>query len=118
DLLGLVTMEDVLEEIVGEIQDEYDEELVPIDSLPDGTVRVIGRAALRKLNAEFDAAFPEESYTTMGGYVQSLFARIPRVGDVVTVPGWRVTVEEMDGRRIARLLLERVVEEPAEETKA
>ena len=102
---GLVTMEDVLEEIVGEIQDEYDEELVPIEELTDGSIRVTGRASLRKVNAEFDAEFPDDAYTTMGGFTQSLFLRIPKAGDSAEAEGWQITVEEMDGRRIARLRL-------------
>ncbi len=105
---GLVTMEDVLEEIVGEIQDEYDEELIPIEELTDGSIRVTGRAALRKVNAEFDAEFPEDAYTTMGGFTQSLFLRIPKVGDSAEAHGWHIAVEEMDGRRIARLRLTRL----------
>jgi putative hemolysin len=114
---GLVTMEDVLEEIVGEIQDEYDEELVPIEELPDGGLRVTGRASVRKINAEYNADFPEQAYATMGGFVQSLFARIPRIGDVVESTGWHITVEEMDGRRIARMFLSRLPEKSEEEAQ-
>ncbi len=115
---GLVTMEDVLEEIVGEIQDEYDEELVPIEELTDGTIRVTGRASLRKVNAEFDAEFPEDAYTTMGGFTQSLFLRIPKGGDSAESHGWQIAVEEMEGRRIARLRLTRLAADGGDEDGA
>jgi putative hemolysin len=114
---GVVTMEDLLEEIVGEIQDEYDEELVPVEELGSGVLRVTGRAGVRKINAEYETEFPEDAYATMGGYAQSLFARVPRVGDAIETSGWRIAVEEMDGRRIARLMLTPLASATREEEK-
>ena len=106
---GLVTMEDLLEEIVGEILDEYDEtaELrAPIAA--DGLTFVQGAQSIRDINADFDLTVPESDYTTIGGYVFGALGRLPVVGDRITGGGATFAVREMDGRRIEMLSLEKV----------
>jgi CBS domain containing-hemolysin-like protein len=106
---GLVTMEDLLEEIVGEILDEYDEttELrAPLAA--DGLTLVQGARSIRDVNADFDLTVPEADYTTIGGYVFGALGRLPVVGDRITGGGATFTVREMDGRRIEMLSLEKV----------
>jgi CBS domain containing-hemolysin-like protein len=103
---GLVTMEDLLEEIVGEILDEYDE---PPD-LPErqGADHIIvpGNANISELNERFGLSVPEDSYTTIGGFVFGALGRLPLAGDRTTAGGAVFTVRQMDGRRIESLAVD------------
>ena len=102
---GVVTMEDLLEEIVGEILDEYDtpeDEEAPLHTHEDETL-VPGSTHIGELNEHFSLAVPEEDYTTIGGYVFGVLGRLPVVGDRVIAGGAIFTVREMDGRRIESL---------------
>jgi CBS domain containing-hemolysin-like protein len=98
---GLVTMEDLLEEIVGPIYDEYD----PQDksSQADGAARLDGAMPITEFNTEFDATLDDTDYTTVGGYVFGQLGRLPRPGDRVTVGPHALEVVEMDGRRVKTL---------------
>ncbi len=99
---GLVTMEELLEEIVGQIYDEYDR--------PSGEVRpaagggeapvVSGATPLRDVNHAFGLALDEADYTTIGGYLFGLLGRLPKVGDQVAVKGAVFEIVEMDSRRV------------------
>lgn len=100
---GLVTLEDLIEEIVGEIQDEHEIELPDFEEVGDGECRVAGGAAVWEVNERFDLRLPEDLYDTIGGYVFGQLGRVPRVGDEVEVDGGRFRVIAMDGRRIDRL---------------
>ena len=106
---GLVTMEDLLEEIVGPIYDEYD----PLDKAAagDGAARLDGAMPITEFNAEFDATLDDTDYTTLGGFVFGQLGRLPRPGDRVTVGPHVLEVVEMDGRRVKALRLHRA--EPA-----
>ena len=99
---GMVTMEDLLEEIVGEILDEYDDAMTSTfkTQRPDGTRLVRGDANINELNTEMGLAIPDEDFTTVGGYVFGLLGRLPVAGDTATGSGAQFTVLEMDGRRI------------------
>jgi CBS domain containing-hemolysin-like protein len=102
---GVVTMEDLLEEIVGEILDEYD---TPEDAeaplhARSGETQVPGSTHIGELNEHFGLSVPDEDYTTIGGYVFGVLGRLPVVGDRVTAGGAIFTVREMDGRRIESL---------------
>jgi len=99
---GIVTIEDVIEEIVGEIRDEHEEEPLPIEE-KDGEVLVSGSFSIAELNELYDLELPEQDYTTIAGYVLGQLGRIPRTGDEVTFAGGRLRVLAMDGRRIERL---------------
>ena len=104
---GLVTMEDLLEEIVGEILDEYDEAPeVPARENAD-TVIVPGGSDISELNSRFGLSVPEEgNYTTIGGFVFGKLGRLPAVGDRVTAGNAVFTVREMDHRRIDTLAVD------------
>jgi CBS domain containing-hemolysin-like protein len=105
---GLVTMEDLLEEIVGEILDEYDETVeARVPSVLGGETLVAGAANVREVNETFGLSVPEEDYTTLGGYVFGVLGRLPLVGDRVSGGGATFVVRTMDGRRIETLALEK-----------
>jgi magnesium and cobalt transporter len=91
---GLITIEDVLEEIVGEIEDEFDEEDSPssIFTLADGSQRVAGDTTIVSVNEAFQSQLPEEDFDTIGGLVAQELGRVPRRGECVDVGGLRFTV--------------------------
>jgi CBS domain containing-hemolysin-like protein len=105
---GVVTMEDLLEEIVGEILDEYDtseDEEAPLHTRAGETL-VPGSTHIGELNEHFSLTVPDEDYTTIGGYVFGVLGRLPIVGDRVIAGGAIFTVREMDGRRIETLAVD------------
>src|ERR687898_554781 len=107
---GLVTIEDLLEEIVGEIQDEYDEEEPLIERLDEDRVRVDGRAAVEDLLELWDtkgALEDEDEYDTVGGLVYHRIGGVPVPGDEIRVDGLRLTVETTDGRRVGKVMVVR-----------
>ncbi|HEY6210381.1 MAG TPA: hemolysin family protein [Gemmatimonadales bacterium] len=110
---GLVTMEDLLEEIVGQIYDEYDRPTAELRAAPGGTVPVLsGATPVREVNEAYGLALDEKDYTTIGGYVFGALGRLPKVGDRVAVKGAVFEIVEMDGRRVGTLrLLQRAAPE-------
>jgi CBS domain containing-hemolysin-like protein len=107
---GLVTIEDLLEEIVGEIQDEYDVEEPMIERLSDDQARVDGRASVDDLAELFETQVPledEDEYDTVGGLIYHRIGGVPKPGDEVAVDGLRLTVESTDGRRVSKVLVVR-----------
>jgi CBS domain containing-hemolysin-like protein len=100
---GLVTLEDLLEEIVGEIQDEYDIEPAPFETTIQGEIRIDGQVPIWEVEERFGLTLPEEHYETVAGLIMHQLGRIARVDDEVTVTGGRFKVVEMEGRRIARV---------------
>ncbi len=107
---GLVTIEDLIEEIVGEIQDEYDEEEPMIVRLTDDEARVDGRAAVDDLAEIFEMQVPledEDEYDTVGGLIYHRIGGVPKPGDQVAVDGLTLTVESTDGRRVSKVLVVR-----------
>jgi CBS domain containing-hemolysin-like protein len=111
---GLVTIEDLLEEIVGEIQDEYDEEEPMIVRLSDDEARVDGRAAVDDLAALFETPVPledDDEYDTVGGLIYHRIGGVPKPGDQVSLDGLTLTVESTDGRRVSKVLVVRSREE-------
>jgi putative hemolysin len=110
---GLVTIEDLLEEIVGEIQDEYDVEEPMVVRLSDHEARVDGRADVDEILELFDLDLQLEDadeYDTVGGLVYHRIGGVPAPGDSVDVDGLRLTVESTDGRRVGKVLVTRQVE--------
>jgi putative hemolysin len=104
---GLVTIEDLLEEIVGEIQDEYDEEEPLIVRLSDDEARIDGRADVDDLADLFDTNLgldDADEYDTVGGLIYHRIGGVPKPGDQVTVDGLTLTVETTDGRRVGKVL--------------
>jgi magnesium and cobalt transporter len=107
---GLVTIEDVLEQIVGEIEDEYDFDEAG-DSImrdKDGRFRVKATAEIAEFNAAVGAGFSDEEYDTVGGLVLSLFGRLPKRGEVIAADGVRFQVLRADSRRLHALLVEKL----------
>jgi len=101
---GLVTIEDLLEEIVGEISDEHEDERDAVLKLPDGSYSLAGRAHVDVLREVFGHGPPEEEeYDSLGGYLAARLGRIPRVGETREEDGLRFTVEEGDRRRVLRV---------------
>jgi CBS domain containing-hemolysin-like protein len=105
---GIVTVEDLIEEIVGEIQDEHEVEMVDIEEI-EGTRRVLlsGRVLVADLNEQYDMKLPEDEYTTVAGFVMGQLGRVAEEGDNVDVPGGALEVLSMSGRRIERIALTR-----------
>ncbi|MGH2468236.1 MAG: hemolysin family protein [Candidatus Limnocylindrales bacterium] len=104
---GLVTIEDLLEEIVGEIQDEYDTEEPMVERLSDDEARIDGRADVDDLAELFDLRLDredEEEYDTVGGLVYHHIGGVPKVGDEVKLDGLTLTVESTDGRRVGKVM--------------
>jgi putative hemolysin len=100
---GIVTLEDLVEELVGDIRDEYDTEEGSPRRLPSGQVEVDGLLNLDEFAEQTGVDLPEGPYETVAGYVLAALGRLPQVGDAVDAAGRRLTVTEMDARRIARV---------------
>ena len=102
-ILGLVTLEDVLEQLVGEIHDEFDVVERPL-VLADGGMIFDAAIKVRELEAKYNIALPDDSsYETVGGFVLSRLGFIPRGGESFEADGYRFTVTEMDRRRVSRV---------------
>ena len=107
---GLLTMEDLLEEIVGEINDEYDVAEEEFSATPEGDVLIDGGASLSEVNERFGLRLPEEDFDTLGGYIFGTLGRIPMPGDEVAGVGDDpivLHVEEIEDRRVTRVRLTR-----------
>jgi putative hemolysin len=100
---GLVTLEDLIEEIVGEIQDEHERDPLPFERGITGEINVSGAVSLDEMNERFDLELPDDTYDTLGGFVFGELSRIPEVGDEVSFNGGKLRVVSMDERRIERL---------------
>lgn len=105
---GIVTIEDVLEEIVGEIQDEYDTESPLIERVSADEAIVDGRITLEEIADIFDVSLDEEETSTIGGLVQAHLGHIPQAGEAVRVDGLEVTVLEVDGHRVRKVRVQRI----------
>ncbi|MBA2269329.1 MAG: HlyC/CorC family transporter [Chthoniobacterales bacterium] len=99
---GLLTIEDIVEEIVGEIRDEFDEEEMAVHE-HDGAYSVDGRVPIRDVNEALGSGFESEDFDTVGGLVLGSLGRAPEVGDEVTVDGHILRVDEVDGARVGRV---------------
>jgi CBS domain containing-hemolysin-like protein len=104
---GLVTLEDLLEELVGEIADEYDKEELDVEPLDDGRFRVSGKSSIDDVNELLGIELPDEDWDTVAGFVLDLFGKIPDDGEQKEFQGLRFTAEEVKGRRISKVLIER-----------
>jgi putative hemolysin len=107
---GLVTLEDLIEEIVGEIRDEHDVEEAPDFEARDGAVWIAGGTAIEDVNVRLGLELPAELYATIGGYVFGELGRVATVGDAVVVPGGRFRVLAVEGRRIGKVAFEPIGE--------
>jgi CBS domain containing-hemolysin-like protein len=103
---GLVALEDLLEELVGEIRDEFDEEERLIQKLDATTYRVSGKLSIEELNAATGLNLPNESFDTVGGWVLDLFGRVPRKGEKAHTDEVTVAVEKVQRTRVVEVLLQ------------
>ena len=117
---GLVTIEDILEEIVGEITDEYDRELPRVETLDEHTMRVTARLPVDELNELFGTDIEVEDVDTVGGLLASALGRVPIPGAEATVDGLVLTAERAAGRRnqIGTVVVRRVVPDPVDDEGA
>jgi CBS domain containing-hemolysin-like protein len=106
-MAGIITMEDVIEEIVGEIMDEHDKESPLLNVLDENTVSVDARLEVEKLAEHFDVPVPEGEFESVGGLVIHLLGRIPKVNDKVSFKDLEMTVQTGDSRRIGKILVTR-----------
>jgi CBS domain containing-hemolysin-like protein len=97
---GVVTLEDILEQIVGEIQDEHDRAPASVDRLPDGSYWVAARTNIEELNEALDWNLPKHDYETVAGLVLATLHRIPRIGEEFQVGGYTITVLDADARHV------------------
>jgi CBS domain containing-hemolysin-like protein len=107
---GLVTMEDLLEEIVGEITDEYDVDEPQVEELPGGAFRVPGRTPIDEVNELLDADLPQEEWDTVGGLVLDALGHVPVEGECARVDGLEFCAERVQGRRIVLVRISRIAE--------
>jgi putative hemolysin len=114
---GIVTLEDLLEEIVGEIEDEFDLPDESVEQLPDGRIRIDGTFPIDDFNEQFTVGLPVEDFHTMAGFVFGQLGRAPERGDEIEHDGLRFTVVEVEGSRIERLEVELPPAGPRTETK-
>jgi putative hemolysin len=115
---GIVTLEDVLEEIVGEIEDEFDLPDTSVERIDEKRVRIDGTYTIDDFNEEFGTELAQEDFHTMAGLVFGELGRAPEVGDSVQTDGIRMTVLEVDGSRIMKIEVEFGVGEPTDEPAA
>ncbi len=109
---GLVTLEDLLEEIVGEVSDQFDKAAPEFQTQPDGSVLIDGLTLMEAVNQQLELNLSDPHYDTIAGYFLGKLGHIPKPGDVVESGGVRLKVESMDGLRIARLSLVRLKDNP------
>jgi CBS domain containing-hemolysin-like protein len=111
-MAGLVTIEDILEEIVGEIQDEYDSDEFLMERITDHEYIFNARTDLDDINEIMSIDLPTEESDTLGGLVYAMVGRVPEVGDSVVVADTRLTVLAVEGRRIGRVKIQRLPDSP------
>ncbi len=117
---GLVTIEDVLEQIVGDIEDEYDFDESHDNIIPEanGRFRVKAQTEIADFNQQFGTTFPDDEFDTVGGLVLRAFGRLPKRGEATTMEGLRFRVLRADSRRLHTLQVERIAPTPPADTAA
>ena len=113
-ITGMITLEDCLEELVGEIVDEYDHEEDEITALPNGDLVVLGSTSVSDVNDKLSTHIPDEEWDSIGGFVFGTLEHVPSVGEFVDFEGWRFRVAELKGRRIQKVRVS-LIEIPTED---
>jgi len=104
---GLVSLEDIIEELVGEIVDEFDDDVALVQEVGDGTLLLAGRLPVDDLSDLLGIEFPEGDWDTVGGLVFDLLGHVPEIDETVEHEGWRFSAREVDGRRISLVGVEK-----------
>ena len=104
-ITGLVTLEDCLEELVGEIVDEHDDEVPDVRNLPNGESLVDAGMSIEDFNEHFDVDLPDTEFDTVGGFLFGVLEHVPVVGETLEIEGWRFVIEALEGRRITEVRL-------------
>jgi CBS domain containing-hemolysin-like protein len=112
---GLVTLEDLIEELIGEIQDEFDFEEPLVEPLPDGSLRVSARMPVDEVNELIGGELPEGDWDTIGGLVFNLLGHVPSEGEVANCDGRELRAEKVQGRRIGRVRISAPPAAPVED---
>jgi CBS domain containing-hemolysin-like protein len=102
---GMVTLEDIVERIVGDVQDEFETVDEDFEALPDGSHRISGLLSIEDVKDRFDIEVDDPFYNTIGGFVFGQLGRRPEIGDEVAIDGHTLQVEQLDGLRIDKLIL-------------
>ncbi len=110
ELVGIVTLEDVLEELFGEIWEEHDREERELVARPDGSWRVLGKMPIHRFNDAFSASLPDQEWDTVAGLLLHEFGRLPERGDSILLGPFRLTVERVSGIRIVEVDVHRIAE--------
>ena len=116
-MVGIATLEDLLEEIVGEIEDEFDVPDEPVEQIGEDSFRVDGRFSIDEFNERFGTELPDEDFHSVGGFVFGQLGRAPERGDDVSYDGMRFDVLEVEGNRIERIAVT-FVERPQRQDSA
>jgi putative hemolysin len=113
---GLVTIEDLIEEIVGEIVDEYDQEEPLVETVDENTIRVDAKVPIDEVNELLEVDLPNEEWDTVGGLVFGLTGRVPQQGETIRFDGLEFVSELLSGRRIQKVVIRRLApsEQPVE----
>ena len=107
----MVTVEDIIEEIFGDLQDEFDNEVPPYLKLPNNQILLSGKAIIAEVNESLSLTLPEDIAETVSGLLASEIGRIPQKGDEIAISGNNFSVQEMDGKVVSKALL--TTESPA-----
>jgi CBS domain containing-hemolysin-like protein len=110
-ITGLVTLEDCLEELVGEIVDEHDDESPLVQQLPNGDSLVDAGMSISDFNELFALSLDEDEFDTVGGYLFGSLEHVPVIGESIDVDGWRLVVQALEGRRITEIRMVAVIQE-------
>jgi len=100
---GLVTIEDIIEEIFGEIQDEHDTEEAFLTPMPDGALAVDARANVDELEKYFNIEIPKDNFETVGGLIVHLMGRVPRAGEEIPYQGLHIVIQESDQKKVSKI---------------
>jgi CBS domain containing-hemolysin-like protein len=105
-VVGVVTLEDLLEQLVGNIAEEHEADALEIEPLPDGRYRVDASVTIHELNQILGADLPHDFWNTVGGLMYGVLGTIPVEGQSVATAGFRFTAERVQGRRVAKVLVD------------
>jgi magnesium and cobalt transporter len=110
DVTGIVTIEDVLEEIVGEIEDEHDKDVgTLIKEIAQDEYLVSALTPIEVFNEEFKSSLSNKDFDTLGGIVMHHFARFPKPNDAINIEGWRFVINSLERRRIKRIKVSKII---------